>query len=277
MKIKINKRKIILGLCMILSISVTGCFKWEYGDNKGHQDSGGKEDNVMELTDDEKDMLCGLYGNEERIRAGRLITLEIEAVNQYRYANQYLSEKYPGYEFELFHFSPLRLATSETMSYFREKNTDSDEYYELFLEGKDGVYSVRDNFFWHLIGPVYDAELTKRLKTEGLEDFYVKTVAMCYMGTEVDGNTTVEELIEEGKEWGIQINLRLYVDMPGVEGEDTDKVMQMAEKVVRDMNQYGAHDVCFGEGGVDAVKNGEKIKVSDGSYYIQFNTFDLRK
>ena len=80
----------------------------------------GKENGmaVSNLTEDEKRLLTGAFGEEKRIEEGRLFSYQREALDQLRAGESYLKERYPDRDFQI---------QSDMFSHFRRLQADGNQ------------------------------------------------------------------------------------------------------------------------------------------------------
>lgn len=261
------------------------------GQDEATQDSGvtdseekeEMEEGIAEMMDEEKEFLCSIYSGEKRIRRGELFSYQEETLEQYRFAKEYLNEKYPGYNFDFFCFLPANSMNGPvTRVDFMGENKET-EYgaSSMIIEGEDGSYSATDDFYRYLLRPGYDEALTEKLHSAGIEECITYTRFFGLLGPEVDGTMTVEELFAHGTDMGMKRDTWIFIDMEGGENQETEKLKEQIETVLRDVNQYGAHTIYFIPGILDECSSSEECgnyfnghKRSD-YYHFQFNTFDL--
>lgn len=237
MKFK-KEKSVLLIMLMALCIFFSGCF----GFGAEEQNEDDTEESIVEMTDEEKDFLCRLYFGEERIRKGKLFPYQEETLKQYRFAKEYLNEKYPGYNFNLYCFLPAnKINGPVTRVDFMEQDKESGYgTFNMVIEGEDGSYSATDNFYRYLLRPGYDEALTEKLHDAGIEGCITYTRFSGLFGSEVDGTMTMEDLFAHGTEMGMKRDTKIFIDMEGGENEETEKLVQQVETVFREVNQYGA-------------------------------------
>ena len=232
------------------------------------------EDEVIEMTDEEKNILCSVYVNEDRINEGKLYDYQLEALMQFRYAKEYLQKKYPGYEYNFYAFYPADISNPLTTLEFTVDNTE--HYFSVEVHSTDEGYMAKDDLFTYILRPEFDAMMEKRLADAGIENCMVYTKMSGRFGEEIDDNTTVEEIVDMGRD--IKIDFDIYIDMEITEDGQAEEVVEIIEEEMISMNNYGAHFVYFESGISSECSNSEECleyrKTHYDMYNISFNTFD---
>lgn len=290
MLLRLNKKKSILYLILIILLMIfTGCLDDKPEDeavddssvtyDEEVEEDENMEESIVEMTSEEKDFLCSIYSGEERIKKGKLFSYQEETLKQYRFAKEYLNEKYPGYDFVFYSFSPKNKLNPVTETGFREQD-DETGHFEMIIEGEDGDYTASDTFYTCLLRPKYDEALTEQLHEKGIENCLTYTKFSGCFGLEVDGNMTVDEMIARGTAIGMKRDTDIFIDMPGSENEETEIIVRNIEEIIRNMNQYGSHTVYFVPGILDECSSGEEcedyLNWQEDYYHIQFDTFDIK-
>ncbi|MBO5522323.1 MAG: hypothetical protein J5986_01400, partial [Roseburia sp.] len=103
----------------------------------------------MEMTQEEKELLCRLYINEEKINQGELFPYQVRTVEQYRYAKEVLARKYPSYEFKITYCEPQTIMDEYMELYFREEENGEvgEDIYTMYVYEEKDEYSAKDNFY----------------------------------------------------------------------------------------------------------------------------------
>ncbi len=272
-------KKIVFWVLIVLICAISvGCNSGETGQNNNTNLDVNEEDdmgyNTVQMTDEEKKILCSIYVNEDRINEGKLHDYQLEALMQFRSANAYLEEKYPGYEFYYYSFKPKDKMNEFTLLEFTVD--DTEHYFAVKVEVEEEGYVITDNLCGYIVKPMYDEMLTEKFKAAGLDNLYVYSKIGGYVGKEMDINTTIDDMLATGK--GMKKDVEVYVDMSFEDEEAKQKVLKLVEDELRALDNYGAHCVYFVPGimeecssGAECIEYRKKNKLN----FIQFNTFDL--
>ncbi len=269
----------LLSLILILLMSIlVGCDNENEYDTEITVDSGivieYEDDGAVVMTDEEKQILCSTYVNEDRINAGELYDYQVEALIQFRFAKEYLQKKYPGYEYNFFAFSPSDKFDDFTTLEFNVDDTEN--YFTVKVIATDEGYEAEDNLWGYVLRPDFQAMMEELLSDAGLEDFYVFTKMSGYYGEEIDADTTVDEIVDMGRD--IKTDLQVFVDMEPSDEEKTQEVVDLIEEQLRSIDNYGGHIVYFEHGISEECSNIEECFEYRNEHYdmysISFNTFD---
>ena len=129
------------------------------------QEETSEESTVIEMTEKEKELFSEIWPMEERIREGRLFAYQEEALRSYRVGMDYLSEKYPGTEFEALSVSPA--TKTDPWMTVRIKSGDSGGW-TLKVVPQDSGYACSDDYYNVLLREKYDLRLEEMLRDEGV-------------------------------------------------------------------------------------------------------------
>jgi len=144
-------RKFLVFLALTAALAfVPGCAKSdgksdsgtvENGTQSGKSEGDGSEEDIMakELSEDEIEVLCRMFIDEGRIRAGRLTAYMKYTLAQFRYLKVYLAEKYPEATFEFIGGNKQTIGVSFATFKFR----DGSKKAESALEGEE-----EDRVYW---------------------------------------------------------------------------------------------------------------------------------
>ena len=271
------RKKVLIALVGLACFALTGCDAGGSGQGNNNSYVNEEDDmdnNVIQMTDEEKKILCSIYVNEDRINEGKLYDYQLEALNQFRSANDYLDAKYPGYDFEYFAFSPISKTSDVTKLEFTIDDTEN--YFTAQLIVEDDEYVITDNLAGYLLSPAYEKMLEEKFKTAGLDKFYVNARISGFYGKEVDANTSMDDIFSLGK--SMKRDVEVYVDMPFEDETKKSEVVKTVEEEIRALNIYGAHSVYFVPGIMDECSSGDECleyRKKNRLNFIQFNTFDL--
>ncbi|MBE5954360.1 MAG: hypothetical protein E7257_09495 [Lachnospiraceae bacterium] len=266
-----TKRKVII-LIMAMIFLLAGCSNNESNDeaNSGYNHG----DEIVEMSDEEVELLCSIYVNEDGIREGKLHDYQQQALEEFRMAKSYLQEKYPGYVYNFYLLSPSDRFDETTEIEFAID--ESNGYYTVRVELVDGEYVITDNFFGYVLEPAFDDMLEKKLREAGLSSFGVYTNLSGFVGRDIDAETTAEELLVSGDE--IKKDITVWVDMLNTDETENQRIAALVENTVRELKIYGGHRVYFDEGIVESCPTFWDLveyRKKDNLVSIGFDTFDL--
>ena len=229
--------KICLMTIMLL-VSLCAC------SNSGQDERDNKKDEPEEkivLTAEEEQLLIeSFYMDEEdklRMQEGKLYSSEEKCILYSRAAIQYLEEKYPGVNFTIVSYeSPSFLGTADPIIDYMD-DSGSDKIYTMrLLEDDNGEIIYTDNYYGTLIREKYDEYFMELLNENGFESCITYTRIKENYGMEVNGDTSVEEILERdaGKDSYV------FVEGSRAEGESIAKAV---EQLIRDEGLYGYYQV----------------------------------
>ena len=273
------KKVRLFGIALaLMTLVLVGCDSDTENTTEASVDSGivieYEDDGTVVMTDEEKQILCSTYVNEDKINEGELYDYQIEALRQFRFAKEYLQKKYPGYEYNFFLFNPSDKFNDVTTLEFNVDDTEN--YFAVNVTVTDDGYKAEDNLWGYVLRPDYQDMMEELLADAGLEDFFVYTKLSGYFGEEMDAETTVDEVVDMGRD--VKVDLQVFVDMDPTDEAKTQEIVDLIEEQLRSINNYGGHIVYF-EPGITA----ECSSVEDcfeyrnehyDMYSISFNTFD---
>jgi len=125
------KRYFVRGVFYLLALTAAMAFMPGCAKSDGKNDSGAAEnrtEDIMakELSEDEIEVLCRMFIDEERIKAGRLTAYMEYTLAQFRYLKAYLAEKYPETKFEFSRGTKQTAADRFATFKFREGGNESE-------------------------------------------------------------------------------------------------------------------------------------------------------
>lgn len=195
----------------------------------------------VQMTDEEKEMLCMAYVDDEKIMNGELYDFQKEALKQFRMAKEYLQKKYPGYEYDFFYFSPSDAYNNVSRIEFFVEGTDTP--FTVKIRVKSDSYEISDNFFEYALGSEYNEMITEMFSEAGLNNFIVHTRMGGYVGDEVYAGMPINEFV---KEMGSHnVNVYVYVDMPGDDVAENNRIKNLIEGCLNSIDNRGGHKVFF--------------------------------
>ena len=206
-------------------------------------DKGGEEmENMesMELTDQEKRLLCEIYPMEERIMEGRLYNYQKDTLTGFRAGMDYLARKYPGYDFEALSITPA--SKFDPWMIVRIQSGDSG-IWELKVTPEKEGFSFADTFYNVLLREKYDSRVEEMLKEAGFE--MRSFTAFTAFREETGPETTVEELLE-GR---LPRMTHLFVQKPENQ-ESQEETTETVQAALKDAGVYGTYILYFVPGGL---------------------------
>ncbi|MGN0390995.1 MAG: hypothetical protein ACI4L2_09310 [Wujia sp.] len=230
----------------------------------------------IELTQDERNLLVGVWIDEANLDRGHLTNPEKFYLEQCRACLEYLKEKYPDTEFTFVNFSSASIMREYGSILFYEKGDDETQYFVECRETEQG-YEMVDSYYGKILEPLYDEKIHDIFSECIDAEFAVYTVFPHKKGFEVNGNTTVDELF--AMEDSIQKDIFVFID---TKDGDLDKavILDKLEKKLREYHQYEVScKVHFIPGILEKCQNGyecrEYIKENFREDFdrVSFNTF----
>ena len=261
------RRKIIVGVLLGISILCTGCmgsFRWiDRAARIYESEEDYDEDDSMtkrEMTEEQMELLCLISVDEERVRKGELLDWQIEVLNQYDYAMEYLADKYPSYEFRIVYCEPENVINSYTTFTFVEKS-DEETYYDLYLdvykeEGAENRYEARDNFYGALFEDEFAEKMLELVQEKFPECVDAKSNITCVQGKEYGETLDLDRVLSGQLKMDQDTILFITIEEKG-DAEYSEKVMELKEFIV-EHGIYGSYEVRFVKG-----KNLEEVLYED--------------
>lgn len=219
---------------------------------------------TIEMTAQEKQLLCKVYPNEEMIREGKLFGYEQESLKMLRAGTDYISSQYPSCSFTVTSIEPANKFYPWTTLQVVEESYGAAR---VTVTPEEGMYRFGENFYGKYLREQYDGELEKILADIGIE-----TVAFTDFPNVLEGvgeNTTVLDLIEMRS----KLNRKTCFYVPDVMGR-AELVDQM-KGVLSEVGVYGAYTVYFVSGSLS--ESVETLEKSRADYeHMTFNCFDVQ-
>lgn len=259
------KRKILVSILLAMSLTTISCSgsrregnfindnmeitddRQDNYDNKENKEN--EEDtsvNERELTQEQIDLLCNISVNEEKVRNGKLSSWQIEVLNQYDSAMEYLKGKYPSYEFVLTCCEPKNKLNSFTTFNFIEKNVEGvyyDMHIDVYEEESGNRYEIADNFYGKLFKDEMADKFMELMKEEFPECINVTTNISYVQGKDFGENLDLEKVLSG--EIVMSHNTDFYINAENLaEAEYSEKVTQIKDFIL-EKGIYGSYDVKF--------------------------------
>lgn len=147
----------LITAAVIMCAALAGCSP------RSRPESSGQEEYI--LTEKEKDLLTGTFGNEENIENNKLYDHQKEALIQLREAEEYIAKKYPSHSIEILRFENVTKLTEWGECYCRDEN--GNEFF-VYIRPDNGEYKCLDTYYGILIRERYDGELEGILSEKGI-------------------------------------------------------------------------------------------------------------
>ncbi len=217
----VYKRACILAVTLLL----TGC---------------GTNAPAAELTAPEKEFLKSVYMDEAQIDDSVLYSYQEDALTQYRYARQYLYEKYPNYGLNIIGGSLTSKLNTTAVFYFQDDRYD----YELHVHREDdGSLTGEDNFYGSIIREAYDRYVYEECagQIDGLVSVYSMITGV--KGTSYDESLCVQDIITGDKP--ISPATEIYLDGNVIPENEWGETASLVEDVIKVSDLYGSYTVCY--------------------------------
>lgn len=219
------------------------------------EEEGEGEMAEREMTEEQKELLCRISVNEEKIMEGKLYDWQKEILNQYDFAMKYLKEKYPSFTFQIINCEPKNKLNSFT-NFTIVEETKPKDYYSLYVDVEEhdsgNVYEAKDNYYGILKEDEFAEKLLGLVQQELPECINVKT-NMPYV---------------QGKEYGESLDLDMVLSGALELHQDTTFIMACGEKTeaeyeekVKELEDFVKERGIAGSFTVKFVEDGEQDEV----------------
>ena len=245
------KRKILASFFIVMSVIATSCSGHIGGnsinDDKNYSDESYDEsEQERKLTQEQIDLLCNISVNEEKVKEGKLSDWQKEVLNQYDAAMEYLSDKYPSYDFLITYCEQKNLVNSYTTFNFVEKSEDSvyyDMHIDVYEEENGNRYDITDNFY----GKIFEDELKDKFVELMQEEFTectdVTTNISTVAGKEFGENLDIESVMSGEIE--MNHNTDFYINAEGMTDTDYADMVARVKEFISEKGICGSYDVKF--------------------------------
>ena len=223
-------------LCILLSGCGSSRQKEEVKGGESLQEREGSAETV-DMTDEEKRLLCEIYPMEDRIRDGELYDYQKDTLDAFRAGMEYLSGKYPGYAFEALSVTPA--TKFDPWMIVRIQSGDSG-IWELKVTPENGGYSFADTFYNVPLAGDYDGLLEGLLWDAGME--IRSHTEFTAFRDNVGPGTTAEEILEMGR--GLPKMTHLFIEDPGYT-EGREAAVEAVQAALKDAGADGAYILYF--------------------------------
>lgn len=229
-----------LCIFVVVMLFLGGCARYK--------DSSLKEEKKLpdedyEMTDEEKQFLKGIYIDEERIEKGLLYSYQKKMLMHYRFALQYLNEKYPSYSFKIESGTPINKVNTYATFHFREESMD--DWFVLLLYEEEELICV-DNFYGYIIREAYDDYIYSQCIDSIPSLLGTYSDISCARGIEYDENMTVEEIINGDKPlypWSPMT--KIYLAGDHISEDVWEQTVETVEKTIKDLGLYGSFIIYY--------------------------------
>lgn len=257
-------KKVVVAACCI-SILLTACSqkKEDAGIEKENLKEESSMDGKYEMTAEQEELLCKISIDKEEVREGKLSKWQIEVLNQYDYAMDYLKKKYPSYTFQIINCEQKNKLNPYTTFGFVEESYP-EGYYELYLyveEGDDGnLYTSKDNFYGEIKEEEFAEKLQEMIQEEFGDNIEVKTNMSYVMGEEFGESLVIDDILMGKIEMPQSTNF--IMAMQEREEEEYEEIVKKIEGFIADKGIYGTYMVKI----VDEI-NQENILYKHNFFY----------
>lgn len=204
------------------------------------------------LTANEIELLKNSFVGFSEVDAKEPDENEIYFVGQIRSVYAYLLEKYPEKKFVITIGQQEDALNPVAVFFFTEEG--KEETYKAQIRHEGDADIISDNYYAHILAPVYDRWLNARLSEsiksgEGLE----AVTAFPYLSSQLTGKESGEELAKMGSRLGRMTNIRVSGSAVSQE------LIEAVKKTLYDGRLYGYYTISV-----------------NGKVIASFNTFDIR-
>lgn len=236
MKIK----RLMITLCSLCVI----CMGCSFGNTKQEVDQKGKNI-IRELNQEQEELLCAISVNKDKVKNGKLYDWQVEVLNQFDYAMEYLAAKYPSYSFKMVYCIPKNKMNSYTTFSFIEQ-ADSNKCYDLYLYVDDkGAYEAEDNFYGDIKEDELAVALLTLLQDEFPECVQVTTNIPYVQGQEYDEELNINQIING--EIKLSQNSTIYIQSEILTEEKYQEKVKKLNDFLINKEIEGSYTVVFME------------------------------
>lgn len=266
------KKIIIYIAVLVLGLSaLTGC-KRQADDTTEHSQEE-SEETYVSLTDEEMNLLCNKYVDEDRIKEGHLYPYQLEALEQFRFGKNYIETKYPEVSFQYFHLTAIKESTNETgeLQFYVPENGD-DETFSIEIRNNGSTYEATDNYTAIYYNSLYAEYASDLLKQTIPYNYRVYSIVNGFFDANQDSTMPAGDVFSlENKK-----DIFIYIDAEPDE-EKAKSIVADVENFFRTHNQYISCGIYFAEGVLEQntlIDCREYVHNSVNSSSHSFNTFD---
>ncbi len=227
----------------------------------------------LTLQPDEIKILSSMYVNEDRIQSGKLFSYQQDNLERYRFAKQYLIEKYPGYRLEIISGEPKSRFTPYAEFMFKE-DINEQKTYKLCVKNIEGgaEYCAEDNFYESFFGEKYDSYIEELLKREIDHIVKVSSSMPWTKGKDYDAGMDMEDILNGKLE--LSANTMIFIIDSVTTEMSAKETAGTIEKIIKEHNLYGSFQVYTYEDDypIEKLSSGADI-ISEFRYKETFQNF----
>lgn len=223
---------------MVLLFSISGC---ETDGTSLSQEERNIAMKSVEMTEQEMQFLKEIYIDEERIETGSLYSYQKTFLLQYRFASEYLNEKYPSYAFTILRGEPMSALNSYARFFVREK--EGENIFEVHVMQREGDFQGEDNFYGEIIREEYDDYLYKKCieKSDSLMGIY--SIITGVKGIEYNEEMRAEDIISGEKK--ISPLTEIYFTGAHISEDQWNEKVTVIKETVQNIGLYGSYILYY--------------------------------
>lgn len=259
-------RYIIMAAALAAAIFCISC-----GQNQQEAEETEQMAEMLTLQPDEIEILSSMYVNEERIQRGELFSYQQDNLERYRFARQYLAEKYPDYDLEIISGEPKSRFMPYAEFAFTQRN-NGQKTYKLYvkdmqgeLEQKFSKYYAEDNFYESFFAEKYDTYVHNILKREVGHIVRVSSSMPWTKGKEYGSDMAMEDILDGKLE--LSANTMIFIMDSTATEMSAKETAGTIEKIIQEQNLYGSFQVYIYEDGYPIDNLSNSADVSSGVRY----------
>lgn len=227
-------KRLITTIMIITLLSLNGCKQSYEVDNSNTE--------TVQMSIEEKAFLKELYIDEDRIEDGKLYSYQKKTLDQYRFALNYLANKYPSYTFDIIYCSPMNVYNTYCQMFFEERSME--DTYEICISYKDDKLEAEDNFYGGLIQNEYDTILMEYMSDiDNIVD--ISSTISSIQGREFDENLRAIDIIgKDDVHTGVTTTISI---VDNYMTEDNWKlIIESIKSIITNNNIYGYYIIrCY--------------------------------
>ncbi|SHI58995.1 hypothetical protein [Pseudobutyrivibrio xylanivorans] len=192
----------------------------------------------MELTASEKKVLNGISFNTEEIESGNLRESDTALLNEMRAVENYLTEKYPSFSFEITGCEP-KSGTTRTYSewYFKSAEIDRESAFIAMSEESGDYFTIKDAFFGQLIRAPIKNYLEELLNKATLPVINIEVSFWEYLGEEYGEELSPEKVLTGEIDAGN--DFKIFLDDSKLTDKDYRAIMEKIKTCLQSNNISG--------------------------------------
>gem|GEM_PF-3775380 len=272
-------------ILMLFVLTVTlafmpGCAKSDGKNDSGAAESRTEDTMAKELSEDEIEVLCRMFIDEERIKAGRLTPYMKYTLAQFRYLKTYLAKKYPETTFEFIGGDTQTIGVSFATFKFRDgskkaesasdgEEEDREYWADVYGNSDDEPATmIKDNYYAVTAEEKYEDYIRELLCNDfgNLVSVNVKILTPCGYGYDLE--TPIEKYLSGFGPAPSWIKICFSKDDAASEAE-LEELAKKVEAVAREHHVRGSYIIAT----VDDKGFDHTYAKSDYIYSYYFNYF----